>query len=57
MEGRTEQWTVARYLQEPALGGDDEESRRRFAEIRQFEIGFPARLCESKVTEPFSSLL
>jgi Dynamin family len=48
MDGQRREWTLAQYLRDSAIG-DDDESRRRFAEIRQFEIGFPAKLCESKV--------
>jgi Dynamin family len=49
LDGQYEQWTLAQYLRDSGIGDDNEESRRRFAEIRQFEIGFPARLCQSGV--------
>ena len=50
MNGHAEPWTLAQYLRSSTLGPDDEENVRLFTDIRQFEIGFPARLCESKVT-------
>jgi len=50
LDGRAEQWTLADYLNRSTFTDDNEENVRRFAQIRQFEIGFPARLCESKVT-------
>ena len=50
MDGQSEAWPLSRYLRESALGDDDIENVRRFQGIREFEIGFPARLCESKVT-------
>jgi hypothetical protein len=45
-----EAWSLGRYLRESTLGDDEEENTRRFQDIAQFEIGFPARLCRSKVT-------
>lgn len=50
MNGHAEQWTLAQYIHDSTLGDDNAENERRFREIRQFEIGFPARLCDSKVT-------
>jgi hypothetical protein len=50
MDERAENWTLAQYLANSTLGDDNEENERRFAGLRQFEIGFPARLCASKVT-------
>jgi DNA-directed RNA polymerase specialized sigma24 family protein len=43
------QWTLPQYLRDSTIGDDDDETRRRFDEIKQFEIGYPARLCESQV--------
>jgi GTPase SAR1 family protein len=50
MDGHADQWTLAQYLGNSTLGDDSQENERRFREIRHFEIGFPARLCESRVT-------
>jgi hypothetical protein len=49
-EDGVEEWTLAQYLRESTLGADNAENIRRFAAIEQFQIGFPARLCESQVT-------
>lgn len=45
-----EQWTFDRYLSESTLGIDEDENEKRFAHIREFEMGFPARLCQAGVT-------
>jgi hypothetical protein len=50
LDRTTENWTLSRYLRESTLGDDEEENKRRFEGIAQFEIGFPAKLCRSKVT-------
>ena len=49
MDDSTEQWTLDDYLRDSTIGFDTEETRRRFANMQQFEIGFPAKLCESNV--------
>jgi hypothetical protein len=47
----SERWPLSRYLRESTLdGGDEEENQRRFSHIREFEMGFPARLCQAGVT-------
>lgn len=46
-DGKRENWSLARYLRESTLGIDDEENQRRFQEIREFEMGFPATLCQA----------
>jgi hypothetical protein len=50
LDRTAETWTLSRYLRESTLGDDEEENKRRFQGIAQFEIGFPAKLCESRVT-------
>ena len=50
MNGQAEQWTLAQYLQSSTLDVDEEENLKRFAPISQFQMGFPARLCQSNVT-------
>jgi len=50
LDRTSEHWTLSRYLRESALGDDEEENKRRFEDIGQFDIGFPAKLCESRVT-------
>lgn len=49
-DGHREEWTLERYLHESTLDIDEEENQRRFGHIRQFEMGFPARLCQAGVT-------
>jgi hypothetical protein len=49
-DGRSEDWSLARYLRDSTLGSDSLEDERRFGHIRQFEMGFPARLCQAGVT-------
>lgn len=49
-DGKSEIWTLNRYLNESALGVDREENEARFAPIRQFEMGFPALLCADGFT-------
>lgn len=50
MNGQTEQWTLRQYLENSTLDVDEEENLKRFARISQFQIGFPAKLCQSNVT-------
>ncbi|MGW1963746.1 dynamin family protein [Streptomyces sp. NPDC001935] len=49
-DGKSETWTLNRYLNESALGVDRDENKARFDDIRQFEMGFPARLCADGFT-------
>jgi hypothetical protein len=49
-DGRSETWSLDRYLRESTLDIDEQESQRRFGHIREFEMGFPARLCQAGVT-------
>lgn len=49
-DGKAQPWTLRRYLAESVLDTDQKESDRRFADIKEFEMGFPARLCKAGVT-------
>jgi hypothetical protein len=51
-DGSADRWTFDRYLRESMLDGTRtrEENLERFRDIRQFEIGYPARLCRDGVT-------
>jgi hypothetical protein len=49
-DGSFSEWTFADYLENSTFGGDIYEDERRFREIAQFELGFPARLCAANVT-------
>ncbi len=48
-DGKSQTWTLDRYLEDSTLGIDEEESQRRFQDIREFEMGYPARLCQAGV--------
>ncbi|MFB6894178.1 dynamin family protein, partial [Kitasatospora sp. NPDC056327] len=48
-DGTSDTWPLDRYLRESTLDIDEEESERRFRGIREFEMGFPARLCQAGV--------
>jgi hypothetical protein len=50
MNGQAEQWTLQDYLNNSTLDVDEEENLKRFSPISQFQIGFPAKLCQSNVT-------
>jgi hypothetical protein len=49
-DGKAESWSLDRYLRESTLDDDEIVSQQRFGEIRQFEMGFPAKLCQAGVT-------
>jgi Dynamin family len=49
-DGTSQDWPLDRYLRESTLDVDQLESARRFQDIREFEMGFPARLCQAGVT-------
>jgi len=49
-DGKSEDWSLARYLRESTIHDDEEENVKVFSNIRQFEVGFPAELCKSGVT-------
>ena len=49
-DGTSQDWSIDRYLRESTLDVDQLESARRFQHIREFEMGFPARLCQAGVT-------
>jgi hypothetical protein len=49
-DGASQDWSLERYLRESTLDADQLESARRFQHIREFEMGFPARLCHAGVT-------
>jgi hypothetical protein len=49
-DGKSEKWSMRRYLRESTLDIDDEENQKRFGQIREFEMGFPAKLCQAGVT-------
>ncbi len=48
-DGTSEPWPFDRYVQEAVAGEDTEESKARLKDIREFELGFPAELCQAGV--------
>lgn len=50
-DGSVEDWSLSRYLVESHLDGSGDEDRNaaRFQHIREFEMGYPARLCRAGV--------
>lgn len=49
-DGDETDWGLDRYLNESVLDIDEVASQQRFGGIREFVMGFPARLCEAGVT-------
>ena len=49
-DGTCEEWPLDRYLRDSTLDVDQLENVRRFQHVREFEMGFPARLCQAGVT-------
>ena len=49
MEGKSQVWSLPRYLRESILSPNEQEDEQRFEDIRAFEMGFPAWLCEAGV--------
>lgn len=49
-DGTSEEWPLDRYLRDSTLDVDQLENVRRFQHVREFEMGFPARLCQAGVT-------
>lgn len=49
IDGKFETWTLERYLREATVKPDEEETEKFFANIRQFEMGFPAEICRQGV--------
>lgn len=50
MDGKVEKWPLARYLHDSTLDVSEVENERRFRDIAEFQLGFPARLCQANVT-------
>jgi hypothetical protein len=48
-DSKAEEWSFARYLNESTLDVDEAVNQRRFEAIREFEMGYPARLCQEGV--------
>jgi hypothetical protein len=49
-DGKSEDWSLTKYLRESSVRGNEEENEKVFKDIRGFDVGFPAELCKSGVT-------
>ncbi|NJL32784.1 MAG: hypothetical protein HC893_01655 [Chloroflexaceae bacterium] len=49
MDGKKEKWSLKRYRTESSLREESEENEKFFANIREFEIQYPAELCRSGI--------
>jgi len=49
MDGSSEDWKFDQYLRDSVLTEDNEENKRFFEQIKEFQIGFPAVLCQAGV--------
>ncbi len=48
--GRTEEWSLEKYLDESKIKRDPEENERFFKDIEQFEAKFPSKTLQSGIT-------
>ena len=48
-DGSSEEWKFDQYLRDSVLTEDNEENERFFEKIMEFQIGFPAVLCQAGV--------
>lgn len=48
--GRTEQWSLEKYLEESKIKRDPDENERFFKDIEQFEAQFPSKTLQSGIT-------
>jgi hypothetical protein len=49
VDGSNEQWSFEQYLRNSVLTDDNDDNKRIFEPIRQFNIGYPAALCRDGV--------
>jgi hypothetical protein len=50
MDGSSESWSFDRYLRDSVLTTDNDENKVFFEQIKEFQVGFPAVLCQAGVT-------
>ena len=46
-DGSSEEWSLEKYQREGTVRESESETREFFRKIREFEMGFPAELCQS----------
>jgi Dynamin family len=49
MDGTSADWKFDQYLRDSVLSADNDENVRFFEQIKEFQIGFPAVLCQAGV--------
>jgi len=49
MDGSSEEWKFDQYLRDSVLTEDNDENVQFFEQIKEFQIGFPAVLCQAGV--------
>jgi hypothetical protein len=49
-DGTCEEWSLEKYQREATVRASESETRTFFRSIREFEMAFPAELCQSGVT-------
>jgi GTPase SAR1 family protein len=49
-DGTHEEWSFQRYLSDSSVKASEEETESFFDQIREFEVGFPAELCQAGIT-------
>lgn len=49
-DGTSEEWSLEKYQREGTVRRSEGETRAFFGSIREFEMGFPAELCQSGIT-------
>ncbi|BCM94391.1 bacterial dynamin-like protein [Abditibacteriota bacterium] len=50
MDGKSENWSLERYLKDSRVRANERETQTFFAGIREFEIGLPVELCQQGIT-------
>jgi hypothetical protein len=50
VDGIPEEWSFQRYLNDSSVKANEEETEKFFDRIREFEVGFPAELCQAGIT-------
>ncbi|RYX80673.1 hypothetical protein EON83_27570 [bacterium] len=50
MDGKSENWSLERYLKDSRVRPNEKETQTFFAGIREFEIGLPVELCQQGIT-------
>jgi Dynamin family len=49
-DGSSQEWSLEKYQREGTVRDNESDTREFFGKIREFEMGFPAELCQAGVT-------